>query len=113
MEILNYFGTFAAFAGGVVVITKFLNEIFKITSKGWKQAMAWIVAIIMAVFGFYTQTGFFANYGSVNEWYGWVLTVITGFGAGLAANGLYDINYIRIALDWIAQLFKKDTIVNK
>jgi hypothetical protein len=39
------------------------------------------------------------------------MTVATGFGAGLAANGIYDINVIYEALKFIFQFLKPKTKV--
>lgn len=103
MDLFSYFGSFTAFAGGVVVITQFLNDLFNFKSeqKVAKKAVSWATAIIFAVIGFVCQYGFFADYGAINTWQGWVMTAVTGLGAGIYANGIYNIEPIKEAVHWI------------
>lgn len=106
MEILAIFGTLALFATGVVAVTEFLNKLFKISNDNFKQYMSWIVSTVLSVVGLVGQLGFFAEYGTVNDWYAWVLTVLTGFGVGLMSNGEYDIKQVREFLHFIESLIK-------
>ena len=113
---LTYFGTFVLFATGVTLVTEFINDLFKVPSKpdakiSPKQIVSWVVAITGACLGFVLQLGFFADFGTVNQWQGWVMTAATGFGAGLAANGIYDINMIYEALQFIFRFLKPKTKV--
>lgn len=113
---LAYFGTFVLFATGVTMVAEFINDLFKIPSKpdakiSPKQIVSWVVAIAGACLGYALQLGFFADFGTVNQWQGWVMTAATGFGAGLAANGIYDINVIYEALKFIFQFLKPQTKV--
>ena len=115
--LLQYFATFAAFVAGVAFVTEFINDLFKVPSKpdakfaSPKQIVAWVVAILGACLGFYMQVGFLAEYGPVDQWTGWVMTVITGFFAGLASNGTYDINLIQNILKFIFQFLQPKTKV--
>ena len=54
MDIFSYFGSFTAFAGGVVVITQFLNDLFnfKPEQKVAKKAVSWATAIVFAILVF-------------------------------------------------------------
>lgn len=103
---LMCFGTFAAFVAGVTTFTEFFKNLFKVTKKGWMIAIAWILAIAGSVAGFCLQTGFFAEYGTTDMWQGWLMTGLTGIGAGIAANGLYDITAIESIIKWIWSFMK-------
>lgn len=114
--ILSYFGTFALFAAGVTIIAEFINDLFKVSSKpetriSPKQAVSWVVAILGACLGYALQVGFFTEFGTVDQWQGWVMTAVTGLGAGLVANGIYDVNIIQDALKFIFQFLKPQTKV--
>lgn len=106
MEVISIFGTIALFATATVAVTEFANKLLKISNDNFKQYMSWIVATVMSIIGFVGQFGFFADYGNVSDWYGWVLTVLTGFGVGLASNGEYDIKQVREFLHFIESLLK-------
>ena len=103
MDLFSYFGSFTAFAGGVVVLTQIINDLFnfKPEQKTAKKLVSWITAIVFAIVGFVCQYGFFAEYGTIDTWYGWVMTVVTGFGAGVYANGIYKIEPIKQAVHWV------------
>lgn len=103
----EFFGTLAGFSAGVVVLTQFINTLFKVQKSGWKQAISWITAIVACVVGFLIHAGMFADYGALNEWQGWVKTIITGLAAGLISNGIYDIEPVRIIVEWIFSFIKK------
>lgn len=103
---LMYFGTFAAFVAGVTTFTEFFKNLFKVTKKGWMIAIAWILAIVGSIVGFCLQLGFFAEFGAINTWQGWVMTVLTGIGAGIAANGFYDQAGIESLVKWIWSFMK-------
>lgn len=112
---LVYFGTFAAFVAGVTTFTEFFKNLFKVTKKGWMIAIAWILAIAGSVAGFYFQLGFFAEYGTPDMWQGWLMTGLTGIGAGIAANGLYDQDAIEAIVKWIWSFMKpkQSQIINE
>lgn len=98
---LECFGTFAAFVAGITTFTELFKKLFKVTKKGWMITISWILAIIGAFVGFYFQVGFLAEYGTPDMWQGWVMTALTGLGAGIAANGLYDQSMIEALVKWI------------
>jgi len=103
---LEYFGTFTAFAGAVVLITQFINDLFSVEKKIVKKIISWSTAIVMAVVGFVCQYGFFVDYGTIDTWQGWLMTVVTGLGAGVYANGIYGIEPIKKAVHWIFQFIQ-------
>lgn len=103
-------------ATGVTLVAEFINDLFKVPSNhkakiSPKQIVSWVVAITGACLGYVLQLGFFADFGTVDQWQGWAMTVATGFGAGLAANGIYDINVVYEVLKFIFQFLKPQTKV--
>ena len=101
------FATFAAFAAVTVAASEGLIKSFKI-EKGWaKQLVSWLLPIVFGVVGFLCQLGIFAEFGPITDWMGWVFTILTGLGAGLVANGLYDIKGVQVLLNAIEDLIRK------
>mgnify|MGYP003306963989 CR=1 FL=1 len=103
------FATFAAFAAGTVVITEFINKLFKINNSTAKQIMSWIMSVGLAVIGLVCQFGFFTEYGTTADWHAWVLTIVTGIGTGLASNGIYDIKFVHEFVQWLFGFMKPKT----
>lgn len=112
---LQYFGTFAAFVAGVTTFTQFFKNLFKVEKKGWKIAIAYIIAVLGSLVGFYFQIGFLADYGTIDMWQGWVMTALTGAAAGTAACGFYDLDEVEKIVKWIWSFMKPDTpiIINE
>jgi hypothetical protein len=111
---MEYFGTFAAFVAGVVTFTEFFKKIFNVTKKGWMIAISWIISIVGAIAGFYFQLGFLTEYGTPDMWQGWVMAGVTGIGAGVASNGLYDQTIVEKIVEWIWSFIKpKQQVVNE
>lgn len=106
VDFLQYFATFVAFVAGVTTITEFFKKILKIEKKGWKIGTAMIVSTVLAIVGFCCQLGFFAEFGPINSWQGWIMTILTAAGAGLASCGLYDIDAIEKFVKWIWSFIK-------
>ena len=116
VDFLGYFATFVAFVAGVTTITEFFKKVCNITKKGWMIGTAMIVAVCLSVLGYGLQIGFFAEYGTVNQWQGWIMSILTGAGAGLASCGLYDIDAIEKLVKWIWSFIKpknKTEVVNE
>lgn len=109
LTFIEYFGTFTAFVTGVVTFTEFFKKIFNITKKGWIFAISWGLAILGALGGFWGQVGFLAQYGTPDMWQGWVMAAVTGLGAGVAANGLYDQTWVEKMVEFIWSFIKPKT----
>ena len=89
MDITSVFGTFAAIVADVPVITQAIKKLIKKEIPGWaNQLISWGVSILVCFFGWFFDLGFLAD---INWWQ----TLIIGFGTGLAANGVYDIEIIK------------------
>ena len=76
----SWFGTLAGIAALTVFIGGVLNGLLKVTKKVVKQILTWIVANLI-------------NMGFLSE-ATWLMTLLYGFGAGLVANGLFDISIV-------------------
>ena len=83
----SWFGTLAGIAALTVFIGGVLNGLLKVTKKVVKQILTWIVAIVLAVVGNLINMGFLSEAT-------WLMTLLYGFGAGLVANGLFDISIV-------------------
>ena len=86
-----WFGTFAALAALGTFVAGFFNGLFKLGNPFARQFVAWVVCIILALIGNLLNVGFLAEAG-------WLMTVIFGFGAGLGANGVFDIPLIHAVI---------------
>lgn len=109
MEMLaTMFASFVGFVGGVILITEFINKVFKVENGRVKWVISWVMSIGLAAVGFWQQLGFFAACGEITDWLGWVKAVLIGVGCAFAANKTYDANEIWTALEWLFSFFKKD-----
>ena len=109
MEMLaTMFASFVGFVGGVILITEFINKVFKVENGRVKWVISWVMSIGLAAIGFWQQLGFFAACGEITDWLGWVKAVLIGVGCAFAANKTYDANEIWTALEWLFSFFKKD-----
>jgi len=104
---LEYFGTLAAVVALDVLITEGIIKTCKVAKDWAKQLIAWVTPIVLSVVGLLCGWGIFAEYGTPADWYAWVYTALTGVGVGLVANGVYDINLVQRALEYIVSLIEK------
>lgn len=90
----NFFLSLAAVVPLVTFLTALFNRFIRI-SAGWaKQTVSWIIALAVSISGWYLNFGIFdalTIYGAI----------LYGFGAGLAANGFFDIKIIQAILEAI------------
>lgn len=109
MEILvTMFASFVGFVAGVILITEFINKLFKVGNSRVKWVVSWVISIGLAAVGFWQQLGFFASCGDITDWLGWVKAVAIGVGCAFASNKTYDANEIWTALQWLFSFFNKD-----
>jgi hypothetical protein len=97
----TWLGTLAGIAAATVFLGSVVTSLLKIT-KGWlKQIMAWVVAIAICV------AGNLANFGLLAEANVWQ-TIAYGLGAGLVANGFFNVTIIRAILVALKLEVKKE-----
>jgi len=89
-----WFATLAGIAAVTVFVAAAVNTVFKVTKKIVKQLIAWIIAIILVFAGNLLNIGFSADFP-------WLTSLAYGIGAGLVANGLFDINTVQVILDFL------------
>lgn len=103
MEVLTqlnvYFGSLAGIAALSAFLAALLNGLLNVTKKMVKQLVAWLVAIILLVGANLVNYGFAAEFSILKS-------IIYGFGAGLVANGIFDIPFIKILLDTVEGWFR-------
>lgn len=109
MEILiTMFASFVGFVGGVILITEFVNKLFKVENSRVKWVISWVLSLVLAAVGFWQQLGFFAACGEITDWLGWVKAILIGVGCAFAANKTYDANEIWTALEWLFSFFNRN-----
>lgn len=94
-ELSHYFGalpegfsTIAVTAAGVVFLSGWVNtHLFKLKGT-YAQALTWVVAIGLSVFGKLAGYGMFAHLSYFS-------TVLNALGIGLVANGLYSFQAVQ------------------
>lgn len=101
------FATFVAFVSGIILITETVNKLFKVENHNSKLIISWVLSLGMAALAFWQQWGFFSDCGTPDMWQGWVKTGLIGFGCGIAANKIYDMEEIWNLLELIFGFFKK------
>ena len=97
MDILVYFTTSAGLITLIDTLTEFLKVKLKI-SNSYIQYVSWGIGILLAVIGQLFGLGMFVTMA-------WIPTIIVGFAAALASNGVFDTGIV----DWIMSLFKPKT----
>lgn len=97
----GWFGSMAGIAAVTIFISGFLNGLFKISGKFGRQLVAWLVAIVLSIVGNLVNLGFLAEAT-------WLMTVIYGLGAGLVANGLFDIGLVKAIILAIESQLNRD-----
>lgn len=100
MDIVSCFETFAAVVALIPVVTEGIKSLIKKELPSWaNQLISWIVALLIALFGQFFNLGVFAD---VNWWQ----SLIIGIFAGLASNGIWDINIVQQLLKLIFEKIK-------
>jgi hypothetical protein len=94
VESINvYFLSLGAMAAIVLPVTEFVKALFKIKGS-WAQYLSWLIAVLMALFGFWLKLGIFSDLSLI-----WAL--VYGFAAGLISNGVFDISIIQAIINAI------------
>ena len=106
-QIIIDFSTIAGVAAFDVAVSAWLIGICKVTKNWLKQLISWVLPVVICAIAYLLQFGLFADYGTIAEWQGWVLTAVTALGIGLIANGIYDIEFVKMLIEGIKKLFTK------
>ncbi len=94
-----YFGSLLGLSVATAFLAALLTGILKVEKKFLKQLVAWGVAIILIVVSDLLNYGFAADFPILKA-------VLYGIGAGLAANGIFDIPIIKAILDSVDGWFR-------
>jgi hypothetical protein len=97
MDYLVFFTTTSGLITLINTVTEFIKLKLKI-SNTYIQYVSWLIGILLAVGGQLLHLGMF-------ETLTWVQTIIAGFAAALASNGVFDTGLV----DWIILIFKPKT----
>lgn len=84
-----------------VWITGVLNGWIKVVKPWIRQAISWLVPVVITV-----VLGSILNFGFLAE-KTWYIAAIYGVGAGLISNGIFDISFVKTAVKWIENLINK------
>lgn len=85
-----WLGTLAGVAAVTVFLAAAVNTLLKVAGF-WKQVVAWVISILLLVIGNLVNMGFMAELT-------WLNTLIYGVAAGFVANGIFDIEFIKMVL---------------
>jgi len=97
----QYFVTFAAFIGIVPFIVEAIKAAFGNKLPAWLNlVISWATGFLVAVGAHFLNLGVF---GEFNIWQ----TLVTGFGAALATNGVFDSGLVVAILKLIIPGYKK------
>jgi hypothetical protein len=94
----KWLADFSVFTLLIAFVATFVNGVLKIVKRWPRQLIAWGVAIATLVITDLLNIGYAAKFPIL-------LACVHGFAAGLAANGAYNIPWLKGALDWIETLF--------
>lgn len=110
--LLTYFSTLGGVSALNVVVTEMINSAFGIKAGWLKQLISWVCPMLLSILGFVFGFGIFGAYGTISSVSGWIYTVLTGLGLGLASNGIYDIEWVQNIIKNIKELITT-TKINK
>lgn len=99
MNPTQWFVSFGAVSILTAFMAAFFNGLLSVEKKFLKQLVAWLIAIILLVVSNLFNIGYGAEFPIL-------LSVIHGLGAGLAANGWFDIPTINGILKTIEGWFQ-------
>jgi len=98
----TYTASMAGLAAVSIWLTGLINGLIK-EAKSWvKQVVSWVVPTVFAlVITYLLKVGFLVE-SSIWE------VLIFGLGAGLVSNGIFDIGFVKAAVNWlVGKIFKK------
>lgn len=95
-----YLGSMVGVAAMATFLGALLNGLLKVTKTFVKQLVVWLVAIATLVIANLVNMGYAAEF---TIWQ----SLLHGLGAGLVANGIFDIPVVKAIMEFIEKLFNK------
>lgn len=95
-----YLGSMVGVAAMATFLGALLNGLLKVTKTFVKQLVVWLVAIATLVIANLVNMGYAAEF---TVWQ----SLLHGLGAGLVANGIFDIPVVKAIMEFIEKLFNK------
>jgi len=97
-----YFGSLVGIAAAATFVGALLNGLLKVTKKFVKQLVVWLVCIVALV------GSNLLNFGYAKE-FTLLTSLMHGLGAGLVANGIFDVPIVNAIMNFIEGLFNKQS----
>ena len=102
----TFIASLAGYAAVAIFLTGLINGWSKITKSWMKQVVSWVVPVVLVVIvSLILKAGFLAG-----ESFPKIL--VFGVGAGLVSNGIFDIAFVNVGVNWLVEklggLVKKD-----
>ena len=93
----TFVGSLAGYAAVAIFLTGLINGWSKLTKSWMKQVVSWVVPVILVVVvSLLLKAGFLAGENFIK-------VLIFGLGAGLVSNGIFDIGFVNIAVNWVVE----------
>ena len=86
--------------GAVLLATYAITNLIKNLLPAAPQVVAWAIGIILSVLGWFLELGIFVDMT-------WYFAIATGFLISLAANGIYNSEWLETAWNLLKQIFGK------
>lgn len=99
--LINLKGWFTSFAGVSVLtafVAAFVNGLLKIEKGFMKQVIAWLTGIVLLIVTDLLNFGYAAEFPIL-------LAAVHGIAVGFAANGVFDIPWLKVLLDKVSGWF--------
>ena len=100
MDLSQYFVSLATIVPLAVLITEFLKLKLKIEKNWLKQVTAWVISVVLCLFGMWLNLGILADVTVIQA-------VVYGVATGLVANGIFDLNMVQTLLAFLLSFLKK------
>lgn len=95
-----YLGSMVGVAAASTFLGALINGLLKVTKKFIRQLVVWLIAIAALIITNLVNIGYAAEF---TLWQ----SLLHGLGAGLVANGIFDVPIVKAIMDFIEGLFNK------
>ena len=99
MDLSQYFVSLATIVPLAVLITEFLKLKLKIEKNWAKQVTAWVISVVLCLFGMWLNLGILSHVTFVQA-------VAYGIATGLVANGIFDLSIVQTLLNLLLGFLK-------